>query len=109
MQVIIGTPDMIIQRIIELLMSVASIPLWMALAAALPRDWSALRIYFGITIILSIIGWTGLARVVRGKLLELREADYVLAAKTAGARAGRVITRHLLPSFLRRTRAAPIV
>jgi len=95
-----GSADMIIQRAIELLISIPSIPLWMGLAAALPPEWSPLKIYFGITIILSVIGWCGLARVVRGKLLELREEDFTMAAKIAGATGGRIIARHLLPSFL---------
>ena len=73
-----GTPDMVIQRVIEFLLSIPKIPLWLALAAALPNDWSVIRIYFGITIVLSIVGWTGLARVVRGKLLQLREEDFTL-------------------------------
>jgi peptide/nickel transport system permease protein len=95
-----GAADMIIQRVIEFLISIPTIPLWMALAAALPQDWSPIKIYFGITIILSIVGWCGLARVVRGKLLELREEDFAMAAKIAGASEERIITRHLLPSFL---------
>ena len=95
-----GTADMIIQRVIELLICIPSIPLWMSLAAALPPDWSPLKVYFGITIILSVIGWCGLARVVRGKLISSREEDFVMAAKIAGASEGRIITRHLLPSFL---------
>jgi len=95
-----GASDMIIQRMIEFLISIPTIPLWMALAAALPEDWSPIKIYFSITIILSIVGWCGLARVVRGKLLELREEDFAMAAKISGATEGRVITRHLLPSFL---------
>jgi len=95
-----GFPDMIIQRIIELSTSIPTIPLWMALSAALPKDWSPIKIYFGITIILSIIGWCSLARVVRGKFLELREEDFPLAARIAGATEGRVIMKHLLPSFL---------
>jgi peptide/nickel transport system permease protein len=95
-----GLSDLIIQRAIEILLSIPTIPLWMALAAALPPQWSAIRVYFGITIILSLIGWTGLARVVRGKLLEEREADYVMAARFAGAGEMQTITRHLLPSFL---------
>ena len=94
-----GTVDVIIQRIIEYLLSIPRIPLWMALAAALPPDWPAIKVYFGITIILSTVGWCGLARVVRGKLLELRELDFVTAAKVAGAADGRIITSHLLPSF----------
>lgn len=95
-----GAPDMIIQRIIEFLISIPTIPLWLALAAALPSDWSIIKIYFGITIILSIVGWCGLARVVRGKLISLREEDFALAAKIAGATEGRIIISHLLPSFL---------
>ncbi len=95
-----GATDMIIQRVIDFLISLPTIPLWMALTAALPPDWSPIKIYFGITIILSIIGWCGLARVVRGKILELREEDFAMAAKIAGAANWRVITRHLLPSFL---------
>ncbi len=95
-----GSVDMVIQRVIEFLICIPTIPLWMALAASLPRDWSQIRIYFGITIILSIVGWCGLARVVRGKFLELREEDFVMAAKISGATEGRIIMRHLLPSFL---------
>ena len=95
-----GALDVAIQRIIEFLISLPTIPVWMALAAALPPDWSSIKIYFGVTIILSIVGWTGLARVVRGKLLELREADFVMAARLAGTRESRIIAGHLLPSFL---------
>ena len=95
-----GALDTFIQRLIEFLISIPSIPLWMALAAALPNDWPPVRTYFGITVILSVVGWTGLARVVRGKLLELREADFVLAARISGAVERQIITRHLLPSFL---------
>jgi len=95
-----GAVDMIIQRTIELLISMPTIPLWMALSAALPDEWSPIKVYFGITIILSIVGWCGLARVVRGKLISLREEDFVMAAKIAGATDGKIITKHLLPSFL---------
>jgi peptide/nickel transport system permease protein len=95
-----GVIDTIIMRVVDLLISIPTIPLWMALAAALPRDWPVIKTYFAITIILSIIGWTGLARVVRGKLLTLREEDFTMAAKITGASEGRIITRHLLPSFL---------
>ena len=94
-----GTVDMAIQRVIEFLTSIPTIPFWMALSAALPADWSPLKVYFGITIILSIIGWCGLARVVRGKLLELREEDFVMAAKISGAYDTTIIAKHLLPSF----------
>jgi peptide/nickel transport system permease protein len=94
-----GTVDTIIQRIIDLLISLPQIPLWMALAAALPRDWPPLRIYFGIVIIFSIIGWTGLARVVRGKLLALREEDFVIAARVAGTSDLKIIFKHLIPNF----------
>jgi len=94
-----GTVDMTIQRIIEFLSSIPTIPLWMSLSAALPKDWPVIKLYFAITIILSVIGWTGLARVVRGKLLALREEDFTMAARLAGASEWRIITRHLLPSF----------
>ena len=94
-----GIIDTIIQRIIDLLISIPQLPLWMGLAAALPRDWPPLRIYFGIVVVLSIVGWTGLARVVRGKLLSLREEDFVIAARLAGSNDMRIIVRHLLPSF----------
>ena len=93
-------PDLIIQRIIEIFMSLPQIPLWIALAAALPRDWSVIKTYFAITVILSLIGWTTLARVVRGKLISLREEDFVLAARISGMRSGSIILRHLLPSFM---------
>ena len=95
-----GVFDMIIQRVIEFLISIPTIPLWIALSAALPKDWPVIKTYFGIVIILSLLGWGGLARVVRGKLLELREEDFAMAAKITGASEGRVIARHLLPSFL---------
>lgn len=94
-----GNADIIIQRIIEFFISLPQIPLWMALAAAVPADWSVIKTYFAITVILSFTGWCGLARVVRGKLISLREEDFVLAAKIAGATDERIITRHLLPSF----------
>ena len=95
-----GSIDNLIQRIIEFLRSVPSIPLWLGLAAALPSDWSALRIYFGITIILSFIGWTGLARVVRGRFLALRTEDFVTAARLDCVSEMRIIWRHMVPSFL---------
>jgi len=95
-----GTTDMIVQRGVEFLISIPTIPLWMGLSAALPAQWSPIKVYFGITIILSIVGWCGLARVVRGKLLELREEDFTMAAKIAGTSDRGIIVRHLLPSFL---------
>ena len=94
-----GAVDMIVQRIIEFLQALPAIPLWMALAAAVPLNWPPLRIYFMITVILSFVGWTELARVVRGKILQLRVEDYVMAASIAGAREMKIITRHLLPGF----------
>jgi peptide/nickel transport system permease protein len=95
-----GIIDMIIQRIIEFIRSMPTIPLWMGLAAALPPEWPPLRIYLGITIILSFVGWTGLARVVRGRFLSLREEDFVMAARLAGSSELRIIYRHMLPSFM---------
>ena len=95
-----GVPDLIIQRLIEIFNSIPGIPLWMALSAVIPVNWPILRTYFTITIILSVLSWTGVARVVRGKLLELREYEYVTAARLAGTRAGTIITSHLLPGFM---------
>ncbi|MEZ4863750.1 MAG: ABC transporter permease [Caldilineaceae bacterium] len=95
-----GVVDNIIQRLIEFLRSIPTIPLWMGLAAALPADWPQIRIYFGITIILSLLGWTTLARVVRGKFLSLRNEDFVLAAQSAGANDWYLIWEHLVPSFM---------
>jgi peptide/nickel transport system permease protein len=95
-----GTVDIVVQRIIEFLICIPTIPLWMSLSAALPTDWSSIKTYFGITIILSFVGWCGLARVVRGKVLELRGEDFVMAAKIAGTHQGSIIARHILPSFL---------
>lgn len=94
-----GKPDMIVQRTIDFLISIPTIPLWMALSAIVPATWSPLRVYFGISVVLSIVGWTGLARVVRSKLISLREEDYVMAAQLAGARERTIIRRHLLPGF----------
>jgi peptide/nickel transport system permease protein len=95
-----GTVDLVVQRLIELLIAIPTIPLWMGLSAALPPDWSPVRTYFGITVILSVIGWSGLARVVRGKFMSLREEDFVMAAQLMNATDMRVIWRHLVPSFL---------
>lgn len=95
-----GIADMVIQRIIEVLQSIPSVPLWLALAAIMPVTWSPIVIYFGITVILGLIDWTGLARAVRSKLLALREEDYVLAAQLMGARPSRIIARHLVPGFM---------
>ncbi|WP_417825264.1 ABC transporter permease [Thalassospira povalilytica] len=94
-----GWVDATAQRAIEVIRSLPEIPLWMALSAALPVTWSPILIYFGITIILGLIDWTGLARAVRSKLLALREEDYALAARLMGAKPKRIIARHLLPNF----------
>ncbi|MEM7031471.1 MAG: ABC transporter permease [Chloroflexota bacterium] len=95
-----GTADLVIQRVIEFLRSIPTIPLWLALGAAIPLEWSVLEVYFAITVILSLIGWTGLAREVRGRLLSMREEDFVLAARLGGSSEMRIIIRHMIPSFL---------
>jgi peptide/nickel transport system permease protein len=95
-----GLADQIIQRLIELLQSVPTIPIWLALSAALPRDWTPTQVFFAITVILSLIGWTTLGREVRGRFLALREEDFVLAATLAGCSRMRVILRHMVPTFL---------
>ncbi len=95
-----GMVDLVIMRVVEFIRSIPTLPLWLALAAALPRDWSATQVYIAITVILAMIGWTHLARRVRGKLLALREEDFVLAARLSGCSHVRIITRHMLPSFM---------
>jgi len=95
-----GMADTLIQRVIEFLRSMPTIPLWMSLAAAVPPAWPPLRVYFGITIILSFISWTGMARVVRGRFLALREEDFVMAARLSGSSEMRIVLRHMVPSFL---------
>ncbi|MDA0789250.1 MAG: ABC transporter permease [Proteobacteria bacterium] len=95
-----GLADRAVQRVIEVLQSLPTLPLWMALSASLPVAWSSLRVYFGVTIILSLFGWTTLARQVRGRFLALREEDFVMAARLLGAGKLRVIFKHMLPSFM---------
>jgi peptide/nickel transport system permease protein len=95
-----GTADMIIQRVIEFLTALPKIPIWLALSAALPPEWTSIQVYFGITLILSLLSWPGLARVVRGKLLSLRNEDFVLAARLSGGKDHYIILRHLIPAFL---------
>ena len=94
-----GWPDLVIQRLIEILQSLPPIPIWMALTAALPRDWTVEQTYFAITLILSLLGWTTLGREVRGRFLSLREEDFVMAAKLSGCSQIRIIFRHMLPTF----------
>lgn len=94
-----GVSDAVIQRLIEFIRCIPTIPLWMSLSAVLPPTWPSVRVYFAVTIILSLIGWTGLARVVRGRFLVMREEEFVLAARLAGASEWRIIIRHMVPSF----------
>ena len=95
-----GAVDLFIQRLIELLLSIPSIPLWLTLSAAIPPDWSIVRVYFAITVILSVMGWTGLARETRGRFLALREDDFVMAARLYGTGQFTLIFRHMVPSFI---------
>lgn len=95
-----GWVDNLVQRVIEILRSLPELPLWMALSAALPARWSPILVYFGITLILALVDWPGLARAVRSKLLALREEDFATAATLMGAKPSRVIGRHLLPNFM---------
>jgi peptide/nickel transport system permease protein len=94
-----GRIDSFIQRLIDVLRSFPTIPLWLALSAAIPATVSDITVYFCMTLILALIGWTGLARVVRGKFLALREEDFVLSARVAGVKEMTIITRHLVPAF----------
>ena len=95
-----GVVDIVCQRIIEFIRSIPTIPLWLGLAAALPSNWSSLQIYFSITVILSLIGWTGLAQVLRGRALALREEDFIMAARLSGSSQSKIIFKHMVPSFM---------
>ncbi len=95
-----GWIDMAIQRVVEFLVAIPTTPFWLALSATIPVTWSPIQTYFAITVILSIVGWAPLARTVRGNVLQLREQDYVMAAKTAGARDRRILLDHLLPGCM---------
>ncbi len=95
-----GWIDIALTRVTEVLQSIPSIPLWLALAAVIPITWSPLLVYLGITLILGLLDWTGLARAVRSKLFSLREEDYVTAAQVMGAGSARIIGRHLIPGFM---------
>ena len=94
-----GVIDTVIQRSVEIVRAIPTIPIWLVLAGILPRDWGVLQIYLAITIIISLFAWTDLARVVRGRFLSLREEDFVTAAMLSGARWQRIVFRHMLPSF----------
>jgi peptide/nickel transport system permease protein len=94
-----GRIDSLIQRLIEIINSLPQLPLWLALGAVLPAEWSPLSVYFCVTLLLSLLGWTGLARAVRGKILALREEDYAMAARLLGASHIRVLFRHLVPGL----------
>ncbi|WP_171235390.1 ABC transporter permease [Ruegeria sp. HKCCA6837] len=95
-----GRIDWTINRVIEILRSLPELPLWLALSAAVPSNWSPVAVFFIISIILGILDWPGLARSVRAKFLSLREEEYVRAAEMMGASSGRVIRKHLLPNFM---------
>lgn len=94
-----GMVDNVVQRLTEFLQSLPTLPLWMALAALVPATWTPTQVYLGISTVLAVVGWTSLARAIRGKLLSLREEDYVMAAKISGVSEARIITTHLLPGF----------
>lgn len=95
-----GSIDVFIQRVIEFIISIPTLPLWILMAVMLPDDWGVVARYFAITTIISLIGWTGMARVVRGRFLSLREEEFIVAARLAGAKEFRIIFRHMLPSFI---------
>jgi len=95
-----GQTDELIMRLMEFIRSIPTIPLWLAMAAALPREWSSLKIYLAVTIILASVGWTNLGRRVRSKLISIREEDFILSARLAGCSDARIIIHHMLPSFM---------
>jgi len=94
-----GLLDLALQRVIEVLISIPKVPFWMAMSAAIPQDWSPVNRYFAIIIVLSLVGWTSTARIVRSKFISTREEDFVMAAKLSGANQWRIIFRHLIPTF----------
>jgi len=94
-----GVLDLVIQRVVEVFQTVPKIPIWLAMAAAMPKNWTSLQVYFAMTLILACMGWTDLCRVVRGKILSLREEDYAKAAMIAGASESRIMFVHLVPNF----------
>lgn len=95
-----GIVDELIMRAVDTLVSIPTLPLWMCLSAVLPRDWPIVKTYFAITIILSVVGWAGLARVIRGQFLSLKNEDFIIAARLVGCSEFRVIFKHLFPSSL---------
>ena len=95
-----GLADELIMRLMEFIRSIPTLPLWLALAAALPREWSSLKVYLAVTIILASVGWTNLGRRVRSKLISIREEDFILSARLAGCSDTRIIVHHMLPSFM---------
>jgi peptide/nickel transport system permease protein len=95
-----GVADTVVMRLVEILRSIPTIPLWMGVGAALPREWDIVKVFFVMTILFALIQWTELARVVRGRFLSLREEDFVMAAELAGCSRMRIIFRHMVPSFL---------
>ena len=95
-----GIVDTIVMRLIDVIMCLPTIPLWMSLAAALPRGWTTIQTYLGMVLIMSLIGWTGLSRVVRGKILQLREEDFVTASRLNGAKSRHIIFRQMIPSMM---------
>jgi peptide/nickel transport system permease protein len=95
-----GIVDNVVQRLVEFISCIPTIPMWMALAAVIPKDWENLKVYFAITVILALRSWTGLSRQVRSKLLQLREEEYIVAAKVSGTTGWKIITTHLLPGFM---------
>lgn len=95
-----GTADLVIQRLIEFLLAIPVIPLWMALAAAFPPAWTSIQVYFAITMILALKGWVRVARVVRGRLLQVREEDFIMAARTSALRERTIIAKHMIPSVM---------
>ena len=94
-----GTFDFAAQRVIEVLMSVPSLPLWLILSASVPREWTPIQVYFALVVILSLLGWTSLARTVRGMVLAHRESQFILAARNIGASSARILILHLIPSI----------
>jgi len=95
-----GWFDFLLIRLTEVLTSIPTLPIWLALAVALPQDWTVLQTYLAVTIILALFGViSGASRTVRGKFMALKEEGYVQAAELDGAGTGRIIRRYLFPNF----------
>ncbi len=95
-----GVIDNVLQRLTEFVAAFPQLPLWMALAALIPKTTDSFTVFVVMSVIFAMLSWTTLAREVRGKVMGLRNTDFILAAKEMGASDARIIFRHLYPNTL---------